>query len=72
MVLNDTWESGTHIYGISDGACEISFDGVNITIPDDVKATLEDIQNKIVNGEIEFVDEPNDIDAWSAKYQYNA
>ena len=72
MVLNDTWESGTHIYGIADGACEISFDGVNITIPEDIKSTLEDIKGKIVSGEIEFVDEPNNIDAWAQTYQYNA
>ena len=72
MVLNDPWESGTHIYGIADGACEISFDGVNITIPEDIKSTLEDIKGKIVSGEIEFVDEPNNIDAWAQTYQYNA
>lgn len=72
MIVNDTWESGTHIYGIADGACEISFDGVNIEIPDDIHAILEDIQSKITNGEIKFTDEPNDVNAWAEEYQYFA
>ena len=72
MIVNDTWESGTHIYGIADGACEISFDGVNIEIPDDIQTILEDIQSKITNGEIKFTDEPNDVDAWAEEYQYFA
>ena len=45
---------------------------MNITIPEDIKSTLEDIKGKIVSGEIEFVDEPNNIDAWAQTYQYNA
>ncbi len=72
MVLNDTWESGNHVYGIADGACEISFDGVNIEVPADIQEILEDIRQKIVDGEIEFPDEPNDVDAWAETYQYSA
>ena len=70
MVLNDTWEPGTHIYGISDGACEISFDGVNIEVPDDIMDILKDIQQKISDGEIKFPEDPNDIDEWAKTYKY--
>ena len=72
MVLNDAWEPGTHIYGIADGACDISFDGVNIEIPDDITVILEDIKTKAANGEIEFVNEPNEIDEWAKTYQYKS
>ena len=72
MVLNDAWEPGTHIYGIADGACEISFDGVNIDVPSDIMDILKDVENKIVNGEIEFTYEPNEIEEWSKTYQYKA
>ena len=72
MVLNDTWEPGTHIYGIADGACEISFDGVNIDVPADIMDILKDVEKKIVNGEIEFTYEPNEIEEWSKTYQYKA
>lgn len=72
MILNDTWESGTHVYGIADGACEVSFEGVNITIPEDIQNVLDDIQQKIVAGELQLPDEPNDIDAWAQENQYTA
>lgn len=70
MVLDNTWESGTHIYGIADGACEISFDKVNIQIPEETKAVLEDIQKKITAGEIVFPEDPNDIEQWAQTYSY--
>ena len=71
-MLNDTWEPGTHIYGIADGACEISFDGVNIDVPADIMDILKDVEQKIVNGEIEFTYEPDEIEEWSKTYQYKA
>ena len=70
MVLNNTWEAGTHIYGIADGACNISFDGFDIAVPDDVKAILDDIKQKIVNGEITFVYDPDEIDTWAETNNY--
>ncbi len=70
MILNDEWQSGTLVYGIADGACEISFDGVNIEIPEEIQTILEDVQQKIVDGEIEFVYDPDEIDEWAETYNY--
>ena len=58
------------VYGIADGACEISFDGVNIEIPEEIQTILEDVQPKIVDGEIEFVYDPDEIDEWAETYNY--
>lgn len=72
MVLNGTWEPGTHIYGIADGACDISFEDVNIEIPADIVSILEDVKAKATNGEIKFVEEPNEIEEWAKTYHYTA
>ena len=70
MILNDTWEPGTHIYGIADGACEISLDGVNIELSDEIQGILDDIKQQILDGKIEFTYEPNEIEDWANTYNY--
>lgn len=70
--VNGTWEPGNRVTGIAEGTCDISFDGCNVEIPQDMLDTIDDIKAKIVAGEIEFVEDPDDIDEWSKTYRYEA
>lgn len=71
-MVNGTWTPGNRVTGIAEGTCDISFDGCNVEVSQDMLDTIEDVKKKIVNGEIKFVNDPDDIEEWSKTYRYKA
>lgn len=60
-VQNGTFEAGTHVYGLAEDGVGISeMQYTKDDIPADVLADIEDIKEKIVNGEIVVTDVFND------------
>lgn len=64
-IVKDTWKSGTITKGIADGACNCSFEGVEIDIPDDIKAKIEQARQDVVDGKITIPDNPDKVDEWA-------
>lgn len=72
LLKEGTWHAGVDVYGIKDGVCDYSLEGVNTEIPQDILDTLADVKSKIVDGTLVLPTEIGAIDAWAAENQYNA
>lgn len=68
----DTWEAGTQVYGIADGVCDYSLEGINTNVPDDVIEKLESIKALIVDGSLKLPTDLDQVDDWAAENQYKA
>jgi len=64
-IVKDTWKSGTITKGIADGACNCSFEGVEIDIPDDIIAKIEQARQDVIDGKVTLPDNPDMIDEWA-------
>lgn len=62
-----TWEPRVDVYGIKDGVCTYSLDGVNTEVPQDIIDRLEEVKAKIADGTLVLPTHPNDVDAWVAE-----
>lgn len=61
-----TWEPRVDVYGIKDGVCTYSLDGVNTEVPQDIIDRLEEVKALIADGTLVLPTHPNDVDAWVA------
>jgi len=61
-----TWEPRVDVYGIKDGVCTYSLDGVNTEVPQDVIDKLEEMKGKIADGTLVLPTHPSEVDAWVA------
>lgn len=71
-ILDNTWVAGHHTFGIADGICDISFEGLNFNgkIPADILEVIENVRAQVVSGELQIPYEPNEVDTWAASNQY--
>lgn len=77
MVYNDikavqdgTWTAGLHVSGISENSVGFDSTGTNVEIPADIMAAIEEIREKIVNGELVPPESTDELEAWVAANQY--
>ena len=61
-----TWEPRVDVYGIKDGVCTYSLNGVNTEVPQDIIDQLEDMKAKIADGTLVLPTHPSEVDAWVA------
>jgi len=69
-IQNGTWKPGSTVLGIPEGVCNYDTTGLNIEIPEDVVAILDDIRSKIANGELTLPTDLDQIDEWASQNQY--
>lgn len=69
-IKNGTWEAGSTVLGIPEGVCDYDTTGLNIEIPEDVVEILDDIRNKISNGELTLPSDLDQVDEWASQNQY--
>ena len=67
-VKNNTFEGGTHTYGMADGATGIApFHGFDDLIPQAVKDAVDDYEARIISGEIKVVRSRAELEEWMAQ-----
>lgn len=70
LLKEGNWHAGVDVYGIKDGVCDYSLEGVNTEIPQDILDILDDIKSKVADGTLVLPTEIDAIDAWAAENQY--
>lgn len=70
-IQNGTWEGGSKVAGIPEGVCDYDTTGLNIEIPEDVVAILDDVREQIANGELTLPTDLDQVDEWATQNQYN-
>lgn len=63
-IIEDTWEPGEDIGSIKDDYVGITFEGSNIEVNQEILDEIEDIRQKIADGEIELPEKMDEIDSW--------
>lgn len=66
-LLDGTWGARTDVYGIKDGVCDYSLEGVNTEIPQDIIDQLDEIKALISEGALVLPTEIDAVDAWVAE-----
>lgn len=69
-VIDGTWEAGLHVSGMKEQAVGCDTEGSNVVIPDDIKAAVEEIREKIVAGELVPCQDAAELDSWVAENHY--
>ena len=65
-VFNDSFEAGTHRYGIAEGYCEIGLDGIDITYPQEILDAIDAARQAVINGEITLPTDLTELDSWTS------
>lgn len=60
-----TWSARTDVYGIKDGVCDYSLEGVNTEIPQDVIDQLDEIKALISDGTLVLPTTLDEVDSWA-------
>lgn len=69
-VIDDTWEPGLKVSGIKEDAVGCDMEGSNVIIPEEIKAAVEEIREKMVAGELVPCKTAEELDAWLAENHY--
>lgn len=69
-IVNGTWEEGLHVSGIAEGVVGCVTDGSNVEIPEDIQTAVQEIREKLENGELVPCSTGEELDAWAADNQY--
>lgn len=70
-VINGTWSGGSHMTGLKEGAVDYDDSQSNVTVPDDIKAGIDEIRELVVDGTVVPPQSESEIDAWITTNQYN-
>ncbi|CCQ98068.1 conserved exported hypothetical protein [[Clostridium] ultunense Esp] len=68
---NGTWEPGNTVMGIPEGVCNYDIEGLNVEIPEDIVAILDEARELIANGDLVLPTDLDQIDEWASQNQYN-
>jgi basic membrane protein A len=68
-LVKGTWKGGAVRKGIKDGACDVSFDRINIKYPKDILDIVSDVRKDVVAGKIVLPKDPRDLDEWTRTNQ---
>lgn len=69
-VINGTWEAGSTRKGIKEGICDYNTEGLETQLPEDMIKIVEEIKQKMVDGELQLPEDPDAIDEWIKTNQY--
>lgn len=67
------WEAGHHRFGVKEGITDIRFEGTAYEnkIPQDILDIIDEIRQKIIDGELEMPNDVSEVDAWAKNNQYD-
>ncbi|MCR3955484.1 MAG: BMP family ABC transporter substrate-binding protein [Gudongella sp.] len=65
-----TWEPGFTEIGMAEGVVDYNVEGLDVEIPEDVTATIEDIRKQIIDGVIVLPTDLDQLDDWTANNVY--
>lgn len=60
-----TWSARTDVYGIKDGVCNYSLEGVNTEIPQDIIDKIDEVKALTVDGTLVLPTTLDEVDAWA-------
>lgn len=69
-LVDGTWAAGAQTYGIADGVCDYSLEGINTEVPEDVIEILDSVKALIADGTLVLPTELSAIDGWLAENVY--
>lgn len=69
-LVEGTWAPGVDVYGIKDGVCDYSLQGVNTEIPQDIIDTIDKVKALVADGTLVLPTHPSEVDAWIANNTY--
>lgn len=64
------WEPGVHVSGLKEGAVGYSTESSDVEVPEEILDTIEDIKEKVLNGELTLCDKREDLESWVAENHY--
>lgn len=70
-MLDGTWEAGTHISGMKEGAVGYDATQSNVELPEDIQAALSEIEQQIVDGTLVPPETQEELESWVAANQYS-
>ncbi|MHB1392911.1 MAG: BMP family ABC transporter substrate-binding protein [Clostridia bacterium] len=70
-IIDGTWKQGVHISGLKEGAVGYSVENSNVKLTEEILSAVEDIKEKIINGELVPCDNTDQLEDWVAKNQYS-
>jgi len=66
-----TWEPGFVVLGIAQGVCDYDVEGLDVVIPDDVIAILDEAKQSIADGNLVLPTDLDQVDEWAANNKLN-
>ena len=66
-LIDGTWSARTDVYGIKDGVCDYSLEGVNTEIPQDIVDKINEVKALIADGTLVLPTQIDQVDAWVAE-----
>lgn len=70
-VVEGKFSPGGEYKGIAEGYCDVSFEGINFEYPQELLDIIDDVRERVVDGEISMPGDVTELDAWKAANQYN-
>ena len=64
--MDNTFESGTHRYGLDTGYCEIGLENIKIQYPAEILAALDAARQAVKDGTLVLPADIPELDAWAA------
>lgn len=68
--VDGTWTAGLHISGLKEGAVGYSVEGSNISLPQNILDSVNEINNLIIEGKLVPPAKAEELDAWLNTNQY--
>jgi len=65
-IVDNTFESGTHRYGLDTGYCEIGLENIKIQYPAEILAALDAARQAVKAGTLVLPSDIPELDAWAA------
>jgi basic membrane protein A len=64
-----TWEPGFTEKGMAEGVTDYDVEGLDVEIPEDVIAKIDEAREKVASGELVLPTDLDQVDAWAAENQ---
>ncbi|MDW7669241.1 MAG: BMP family ABC transporter substrate-binding protein [Bacillota bacterium] len=68
-LYNGTWEPGFTEKGMAEGVTDYDVEGLDVEIPEDVIAKINEAREMVANGELVLPTDIDQVDAWAAENQ---
>lgn len=63
-IVEDTWKPGPEVGGLKENAVDLVYEGSEVEIPQSIIDKVEEVRQKVVNGELTVPGTVEEIDSW--------